>query len=138
MSFNQAVAPDRFPMLALTEGLRTLNHDIAGDIVTAGDPSWDSARQAWALAVDQRPAAVALPESPEDIVTIVNFARAYGLRVPARGGRPCSRRRCGSSAARSPGRLRIMALWRRSMPLTRCTPSAALRRRSWRRSSSTR
>lgn len=85
MSFNQAVAPDRFPMLALTERLRMLNHDIAGDIVTADDPNWDSARQAWALAVDQRPAAVALPESPEDIVTIVNFARAHGLRVAPQG-----------------------------------------------------
>jgi FAD/FMN-containing dehydrogenase len=72
-------------MLALTERLRTLNQDIACEIVTAGDPSWDSARQAWALAVDQRPAAVALPESPEDIVTIVNFARAHGLRVAPQG-----------------------------------------------------
>ena len=85
MSFNQAVAPDRFPMLALTERLRSLNHDIAGDIVTADDPNWDSARQAWALAVDQRPAAVALPQSPEDIVTIVNFARSHGLRVAPQG-----------------------------------------------------
>ncbi len=85
MSFNQAVAPDRFPTLALTERLRTLDHDVVGDVVTPDDPNWDAARQAWALAVDQRPAAVALPESPEDIVTIVNFARTHGLRVAPQG-----------------------------------------------------
>ena len=39
MSFDQAVATDRIPMLALTERLRTLNYDIAGDIVTADDPN---------------------------------------------------------------------------------------------------
>lgn len=93
MSFNHALAPGRFPVLALIERLRALNHDIAGDIVTADDPAWDSARQAWALAVDQRPAAVALPQSPEDIVTIVNFAPAgRGSRLVRYGGMsPCPR-----------------------------------------------
>ncbi len=66
-------------------GLRDLAAAIAGSIVTPDDADWDVARQAWALAVDQRPAAVALPETADDIVTIVDFARDNGLRVAPQG-----------------------------------------------------
>ncbi|MDT0180350.1 FAD-binding oxidoreductase [Microbacterium sp. ARD31] len=50
-------------------------------IVLPGDDAWDSARRAWNLAIDQRPAAVALPESAEDVVHVVRAAAAAGLRV---------------------------------------------------------
>ena len=50
-------------------------------LVFPGDPRWDVARRAWNLAVDQRPAAVALPESVTDVVAAVDHARAVGLRV---------------------------------------------------------
>jgi hypothetical protein len=69
----------------LARGLRALDAEITGTVLSAGDPDWDASRQAWALAVDQRPAAVALPESAEDVVAIVRFARAHGLRVAAQG-----------------------------------------------------
>ena len=46
---------------------------------------WDEARLAWNLAVDQRPAAVALPESAEDVAAVVAFARTEGLRVAPQG-----------------------------------------------------
>jgi hypothetical protein len=52
---------------------------------TPGNPGWDDARKAWDLAVDQRPAAVALPESAQDVVAAVTFARERGLRVAAQG-----------------------------------------------------
>ncbi len=58
---------------------------LAGDVALPGDADWDEARQAWNLAVDQRPAAVALPESADDVVEIVRFARERGLRVAAQG-----------------------------------------------------
>jgi FAD/FMN-containing dehydrogenase len=58
---------------------------LAGDVVVPEDEEWDLARQAWNLAVDQRPAAVALPESAEDVSEIVNFARRHGLRVAPQG-----------------------------------------------------
>ena len=48
--------------------------DLAGDVVLPGDDSWDAARQAWNLAVDQKPVAVVLPESADDIVATVGFA----------------------------------------------------------------
>jgi hypothetical protein len=58
---------------------------MAGTVLDPADPDWDSARLAWNLAVEQRPAAVALPETPEDIVAIVDFARRHGLRVAPQG-----------------------------------------------------
>jgi FAD/FMN-containing dehydrogenase len=64
--------------LALRTGLQ-------GGLVLPGDEEWDEARQAWNLAVDQRPAAVALPETAEDVVAIVDFAREHGLRIAPQG-----------------------------------------------------
>src|SRR5262249_58555156 len=54
-------------------------------ILTPGDPGWDDARRAWDLAVDQRPAAIAVPRSAHDVVAAVAFARGRGLRVAAQG-----------------------------------------------------
>jgi FAD/FMN-containing dehydrogenase len=64
---------------------RALRARLQGDLVLPGDESWDEARQAWNLAVDQRPAAVALPETADDVVAIVDFAREHGLRVAPQG-----------------------------------------------------
>ena len=52
-------------------------------ILTAGDPAWDEARQAWNLALDQRPAAIACPASAQEVVAAVRYARRRGLRVAA-------------------------------------------------------
>ena len=54
-----------------------------GRILRPDDPGWDAARQAWNVAVDQRPAAVALPRSGSDVVAAVGRARRSGLRVAA-------------------------------------------------------
>lgn len=54
---------------------------FAGLVLTPGDPGWDDARQAWNLAVDQHPAAVALPVDADDVARVVRFAREAGLRV---------------------------------------------------------
>ncbi len=66
-------------------GLQALRGRLTGQVVLAGDPKWDEARQAWNLAVDQRPFAVALVESVEDVVKVVEFARAHGLRIAPQG-----------------------------------------------------
>ena len=39
---------------------------IGDRLITVGDPSWDDARRAWQLSVDQRPAAVAMPGCVDD------------------------------------------------------------------------
>jgi hypothetical protein len=58
---------------------------IEGTVVAPQDESWDEARAAWNLAVDQRPALVAIPHSAADVVAIVDFARENGLRVAPQG-----------------------------------------------------
>jgi FAD/FMN-containing dehydrogenase len=62
-----------------------LRSRLQGEIVTRDEPSWDEARQAWNLAVDQRPVLVALPESAADVVAIVEFAVENGYRVAPQG-----------------------------------------------------
>jgi hypothetical protein len=58
---------------------------IRGRIATSSDADWDEARQAWNLAADQRPAAVALVESADDTSKVINFARENGLKVAGQG-----------------------------------------------------
>jgi FAD/FMN-containing dehydrogenase len=58
-----------------------LSGRMQGDAHAPGDAGYDEARQGFVLAVDLRPALVALPESAEDVVAIVGFAREHGLRV---------------------------------------------------------
>jgi FAD/FMN-containing dehydrogenase len=58
---------------------------VPNTIVMPGDPGWDDARQAWNLAVDQHPAAVARPRSAQDVADVVRFARQHGLRIAAQG-----------------------------------------------------
>jgi FAD/FMN-containing dehydrogenase len=65
--------------------VRALRARIAGSFVLPGDPDWDDARQAWNLAVDQRPFAVALPGSAEDVRELVRFAAGHGLRIAPQG-----------------------------------------------------
>ena len=62
-------------------GLRALRDILDGDVVAPGDPEWDEARGAWNLAADQRPAAVVYPESVDDVVAVVGFARDEGFRL---------------------------------------------------------
>ena len=72
-------------IIQLELDLRPLRARMDGDVAGPGDANWDEARLAWNLAVDQRPAAVAMPESAEDVAAVVAFARAEGLRVAPQG-----------------------------------------------------
>jgi FAD/FMN-containing dehydrogenase len=54
-------------------------------IVLPHDRNWNQARLAWNLSADQQPAAVALPESPEDVQAVVRWARQRGLRIAPQG-----------------------------------------------------
>ena len=55
--------------------LKQLTSRLRGRVVGPQDPEWNDARRAWNLAVEQRPAAVAMPESVEDVVAVVEVAR---------------------------------------------------------------
>ena len=51
------------------------------EFVELGDEQWDSARAAFNLAIDQRPAMVARPGNAEEVAAVVRHARDNGLRV---------------------------------------------------------
>ena len=63
--------------------LGRLGPSLDGKIVLPEHAGWDDARRAWQLNVDQRPAAVVFPESPDDVVVATLFAREWGLRIAA-------------------------------------------------------
>ena len=58
---------------------------MRGSVVTPADEGWDEARQAWNLAVDQRPELVAFAETAEDVAAVVAYAAEHGLRVAPQG-----------------------------------------------------
>ncbi|HSU03777.1 MAG TPA: FAD-binding oxidoreductase [Nocardioides sp.] len=61
-----------------TESLRGL---CSGGVHLPGDAGYDAARMPWNVAVDQRPAAVAIPHSAEEVAAVVRAAASAGLRV---------------------------------------------------------
>ena len=61
--------------------LQSVNDRLAGRILAPGDDGWDEARAAFNVLVDQRPAAIALPNDPADVTTVVRLAVEEGLRV---------------------------------------------------------
>jgi hypothetical protein len=68
-----------------TAGVGVLRDLLDGEVVLPSDADWDAARQAWNLAVDQRPAAVVFAESADDVAAVVDYARRRGLRVTTQG-----------------------------------------------------
>jgi FAD binding domain len=66
-------------MLATTE--TQLSDLMTGRVVVPSDRDWDAVRQVFNLALDLRPAAVVLPRDERDVVAVVGYARAHGLRV---------------------------------------------------------
>ena len=58
---------------------------IAGRLATPDDPDWDEARQAWNLAADPHPAAVAYVQGADDIAAVLRYAAAHELKVLGQG-----------------------------------------------------
>ena len=67
-------------------GLIGLRDQLAGDVVLPHDEAWETARQAWNLAVDQRPVAIVYPASAADVVATVRHAFQEGLRIAFNAG----------------------------------------------------
>lgn len=59
--------------------------DLHGRLVLPHDPDWHTARMAWQLAVDQRPAAVVHAATAQDVCATVLAAQQLGLRVAPQG-----------------------------------------------------
>lgn len=75
--------------------LNGLRSRCTGPVTGPEDPTWDRARMAWNVAVDQRPALVTQAADAADVVAAVTFARDHGLRVAPQG--------TGHGAAAMPG-----------------------------------
>ena len=63
--------------------VETLQRRILGAVIEPGTPGWDEATQAFNTHFIQTPALVAIPADVQDVVAIVEFARAHGLQVAA-------------------------------------------------------
>ncbi len=58
---------------------------IRGRVATSSEADWDEARQAWNLAADQQPPAVAFVESADDAAKAIKFAAKNDLKVAGQG-----------------------------------------------------
>jgi FAD/FMN-containing dehydrogenase len=56
---------------------------LGGRVYLPGDRQYDAVRVPWNVAVDQRPAAIALPRSASEVATVVRVAAEAGLKVAA-------------------------------------------------------
>jgi FAD/FMN-containing dehydrogenase len=63
-----------------------LGANLRGQLVLAGDATYDTARRLWNGAFDRHPALVARCAGAADVVEAVNFARATGVLTAVRGG----------------------------------------------------
>ncbi|WP_244857744.1 FAD-binding oxidoreductase [Agromyces archimandritae] len=61
--------------------LDPLAAELGERLIRPGDARWDAARAPWALAVEQRPEAVAVPAGVEELRAVVRAARDGGLTV---------------------------------------------------------
>jgi FAD/FMN-containing dehydrogenase len=71
--------------ITVGRGLEVLRAAITGQVFVPGEAGYDQARQAWNLAVDQRPAVVVEASSAADVVQAVRHARAHGIRIAPQG-----------------------------------------------------
>jgi len=73
------------PSTAVLRITQTLKAAIAGQVLVPGQAGYDQARQAWNLAVDERPCVVVVAESAADAAQAVRYARARGMRIAPQG-----------------------------------------------------
>jgi FAD/FMN-containing dehydrogenase len=59
---------------------------LAGDVVTAGDATYDELRALYNGMVDKRPAVIARCTSPDDVAEAIAFGRSNGLDIAVRSG----------------------------------------------------
>jgi len=61
--------------------LRALQDQLTGALVLPDDPDYEAARRPWNLAIEQHPAAVAVPADTDDLRALLTAARESGLRL---------------------------------------------------------
>ena len=60
--------------------------NMRGELITASDDQYESARKLWNGMIDKKPALIARCKGVADVITAVNFAKAHNLLFSIRGG----------------------------------------------------
>jgi FAD/FMN-containing dehydrogenase len=63
-----------------------LSARLAGELITPGDPGYETARRIWNGVIDKRPAAIARCADADDVALAIRFAAERGLPLAVRGG----------------------------------------------------
>ncbi|HET8559297.1 MAG TPA: FAD-binding oxidoreductase [Marmoricola sp.] len=105
--------------VASTDAARRLKDECGDVVVLPGEPDYDAVRMPWNVAAQQRPAAVAVPTSAEEVQRVVRAAVAAGLRIAPQG--------TGHGAAALAGRDLGGALLLRTTAMTAVTVDAERR-----------
>ena len=66
--------------------VRALRSHLTGEVVGAGDETYDTARSVWNGMIDKRPLAVARCVSADDVAAALGVARAADVPIAVRGG----------------------------------------------------
>jgi FAD/FMN-containing dehydrogenase len=66
--------------------LSTLRTAFRGELIRAGDPTYEERRRIWNGSIDRRPALIARCAGVADVIAAVRFARGTTLPVAVRGG----------------------------------------------------
>jgi FAD/FMN-containing dehydrogenase len=67
------------------EAIEKLKNNLMGQIVLAGDPSYDKVRAIWNAMIDRRPAVIVQCAEADDILYAIKFARENSLEISIRG-----------------------------------------------------
>lgn len=90
---SRASSVERFLTARIAQATRAaaLRSRMRGAVLAPGDDGYDSTRATFNTVDDQRPALIALPETVDDVIAVVGFARDHRLRiVPQRTGHNAS------------------------------------------------
>src|SRR5829696_6565639 len=73
-------------MTDVTAVVTALRAQMAGEVITAADASYDAARRVHNGLIDRRPVVIALCRGTADVQAAVRTARERGLEIAVRGG----------------------------------------------------
>ena len=71
--------------MVATSSINRLKANFRGELISRGDPGYDAARKVFNAMIDRRPGLIARCTCPEDVIQVVNLARAEGALLSVRG-----------------------------------------------------
>jgi FAD/FMN-containing dehydrogenase len=68
------------------DDIESFSNGFAGQLLTPGQPEYDTARAVWNGTIDRKPALIATCHTAEQVAEAIRFARARSLELSVRGG----------------------------------------------------